>query len=433
VNDWIIVSEKQGDTDPQVTWNGGYGNCTWCGENDNTGYLMSQIVQVTSVSGNTIGISRPLYYTFKSSLSPHILRLNMASQKAGIESIKLWGSTNSRSDPHISMDGCVYCWVKDVETYNTPNVAKAYPILMQFSYGVEVRDSYFHFGQGNGSDRNYGIGILFPNSDHKIENNIFRENRHSFSYEGGGSGIAFLYNYVDDDHSDDLSYLGGSYSNHGAHPYMNLFEGNIISHFVADNYWGSSSHTVLFRNWLWGDETGNFSGYNSSTPDWGFVALEIGELQTYYSAVGNVMGIEGLHTNWNNATVFSANCNWSSTRNSPTVYGLGCDSSSESGSYQASVRSSTILHGNYDYKTNGVAFWDGGSNHTLKASMYYASKPAFFGNCEWPAFGPDLNPVTNILPAKARYDLNPVCGGVVKPPSGDAPPEPPSGLAATVS
>jgi len=63
VNDWIIVSQQQGDTDPPVTWNGGHGTCTWCGENDNAGYVMSQIVQVTSVSGNTIGISRPLYYS----------------------------------------------------------------------------------------------------------------------------------------------------------------------------------------------------------------------------------------------------------------------------------------------------------------------------------------------------------------------------------
>jgi len=430
VNDWIIVGEKQGDTDPVVTWNGGYGNCTWCGETDNTGYVMTQIVQVTSVSGNTIGISRPLYYTFKSSLSPNIMKLTMPSQKVGIESLKLWGSTNSRSDPHIDINGCVYCWVKDVETYNTPDVAKAYPILMQYSYGNEVRDSYFHYGQGNSSDRNYGIGILFPNSDHKIENNIYRENRHSFSYEGGGSGIVFLYNYVDDEHSDDLSYLGGSYSNHGAHPYMNLFEGNIISHFVADNYWGSSSHTVLFRNWLWGDETGNFSGFSST--NWGFVALEIGELQSYYSAVGNVLGVTGLHTSWNNATVFSASCNWSSTRTSPTVYGIGCDSSSESGAYSSTIRTSTILHGNYDYKTNGVAFWDGGSNHTLKDSMYYTSAPAFFGSCAWPAFGPDLSPVNGTLPAKARYELKSTCGGPTPPPSGNQP-SPPSGLNATVS
>jgi hypothetical protein len=420
VNDWIIVSEQQGDTDLPVTWNGGHGNCTWCGETDNTGYLMSQIVQVTSVNGSTVGISRPLYYTFKASLNPHLLRLGAGSQKAGLEDIKLWGFSNSRTAPHIKIHGCMDCWVKGVETYNTPDVAKAYPILMQYSYANEIRDSYFHYGQSNASDRNYGLGILGPNSDHKIENNIYRENRHGFSFEGGGSGIAYLYNYVDDDYTDDLSYFGAAYSNHGAHPYMNLFEGNIISHFVADNYWGSSSHTTLFRNWLWGDETGNFTGFSSSSPNWGFVALEIGFYQTYYSAVGNVLGRTGLHTTWSGANVFSADCNWSSSRTAPTVYALGCDSSSHAGPYQSLVRSSTILHGNYDYKTAGVAFWDGGTVHTLKPSMYYSQKPAFFGSCAWPAFGPDLGTITNKLPAKARFEGDTSCaatGTSLSPPT----------------
>jgi hypothetical protein len=241
-----------------------------------------------------------------------------------------------------------------------------------------------------------------------VENNIYRENRHSFSQEGGGSGIVFLYNYIDDNHTDDPSYLGSPRSNHGAHPYMALFEGNIISHFVADDIWGSSSHMVLFRNWLWGDETGNFSGFDSSHPNWGFVTLELAWNQNYYSIVGNVLGNTSLHTTWSNATVFSPDCNWRSTRTSPRVYGLGCDSSGR-GPYNPTVRSTTILHGNYDFKTQGVAFWDGGANHNLKPSMYYSSKPSFFGSYAWPPFGPDLSPVAGTLPAKVRYDQ----GGVL--------------------
>jgi hypothetical protein len=229
--------------------------------------------------------------------------------------------------------------------------------------------------------------------------------------EGGGSGIVFLYNYIDGNYTDDLAYLGASYSNHGAHPYMNLFEGNMISHFVADNHWGSSFHTVLFRNWLWGDETGAFPVFSSNTPSWGFAALEIGFDQTYYSAVGNVMGHSNLHTNWNNATVFEPSCTWRSSRNAPVVYALGCDSSNQSGPYRSAVRATAISHlGNYDYKTQGVAFWDGGANHTLKTSMYYDSKPAFFGTCSWPAFGPDLSPITSTLPAKARFEGSAACG-----------------------
>src|SRR5262249_18357515 len=180
---------NQGDTEIPVTWTGENGNCTWCGESNNSGHLMSQIVQVTSVNGNSIGLSRPLYYTFKASLSPRLKKITNIAQKVGVEDIKLWGSVNTRDAPHIEVDGCMDCWFKGIETYNTPDVAKAYPIYMQSSYGNEIRDSYFHYGQGNGGDRNYGIGFFGPNSDHKVENNILRENRHGVSQEGGGSGI----------------------------------------------------------------------------------------------------------------------------------------------------------------------------------------------------------------------------------------------------
>ena len=415
VNDWVVVSENQGDTAIPTSWTGEFGNCTWCGDNG-TGFLMSQIVQVTSVSGNTIGISRPLYYTFKSALTPRIRKFNaLGATKAGLEAIKLDGYINrtTRTDAHIYIDGCMLCWVKGVETFDTPDVAKAYPIFIQYSYGTEVRDSYFHFGEVNQSDRNYGIGIFGPNSDLKIENNIYRENRHSTSQEGGGSGNVFLYNYVDDDWTNDLTFLASARTVHGAHPYMTLWEGNMISHLQADNIWGTSSHQVLFRNWLWGDETGNFPGFDSTHPNYGFVALDISTQQHYYAAVGNVLGHPGLHATWSNATVFSADCSWNGARSQPTVYGLGC-LSGYSGPYDANVRNTTILHGNYDYKTNGVAFWDGGADHTLRNSMYYTSKPAFFGSCGWPAFGPDLNPVTRMLPAQARY-AGTACAGIAAP------------------
>jgi hypothetical protein len=415
VGEWIVVAERQGDADIPTSYTGDIGDCTWCGESNASGYLMSQIVQVTSVSGSSVGISRPMYYTFKSSLSPRMRKLTATAQRTGVEHMKLWGSVNTRSGPHIGMDGCVFCWVKGVETYNTPDVAKAYPVYIVYSYGAEIRDSYFHFGQGNGGDRNYGIGMFGPNSDHKVENNILRENRHSWSQEGGGSGNVFLYNYVDDNYTDDSSYLGSPRANHGAHPYMTLFEGNIVSHFASDYFWGTSSHVVMFRNWFWGDASGNYPGFTSTSPNWGFVAMEIDRMQHYYSAVGNVLGHPGLHTNWSNANLLPSGCDWGSSRSQPTVYGFGCVS--QGGTFDSAVRSTMILHGNYDHKTNGVAYWDGGSAHGLGNSLYYSSKPVFFGSCAWPVFGPDLSPITKALPAKRRFEGVDDCGSTTGAPA----------------
>jgi hypothetical protein len=414
-NDWILISELEDPAIPS-TLTGENGTCTWCGEANATGRPMTQVFQVTSVSGNTINISRPLYYTFKSGLAPRVREITGTAMKAGIEQLKLWGSSTARTEAHIDIDGCMLCWVKGVETYDTPDIAKAYPIYIQYSYGNEIRDSYFHFGRGNSGDRNYGIGMFGPNSDHKVENNIYRENRHSWSQEGGGSGNVFLYNYVDDNYTNDTSFLGSPRANHGAHPYMTLFEGNIVSHFASDGIWGSSSHVVLFRNWLWGDATGSYPSFSST--NWGFVALEIDRQQHYYSALANVLGNPNLHTNWSNASVMQANCSFGSSRSAPMVYGLGCVS--QSGTYDAAVRSTLILHGNYDYKTQGVANWDGGSARGFNDSMYYSSKPAFFGACAWPAFGPDVPSITNTLPAMARYEGSPACSSGT--PTAPAPP-----------
>jgi hypothetical protein len=410
---WLLVSE---DPDPSipVTKTGRDGNCDWCGWDDDTGKnLMNQLVTVTAApSGNTVTINRPLYYTFQSGLHPLVRTLSVQITKAGLENIRLDGSFADHG-AFISMTNSLYCWVKGVETYLAGSASKAGHVVTSWSQGNEIRDSYFHYGRNFSSDKNYGIYFLFVNSDHKIENNIARVHRHSIALEGGGSGMAFLYNYIDDNHEDDLTYFGAALMNHGAHPYMNLYEGNAASHLIADNYWGSSSHNVMFRNWLWGDQTTPpasewlYPAGSLTKPNWGFRPLEIWSQQYYYSIVGNVLGATGKwqNPNWGSYSTLTSSCS-----GGDAMYNYGCSFNSGSGSDTAAY-STSINHGNWDYKTQGVAYWDGGSNHTLRNSMYYTGKPAFFGGCTWPAFGPDLNPVVNKLPAQARFTGDNSCSG----------------------
>ena len=240
--------------------------------------------------------------------------------------------------------------------------------------------------------------------------------------EGGGSGIAILYNYIDDDYTDDLTYLGSARANHGAHPYMNLYEGNIYSHITADSYWGSSSHNVFFRNWLWGDETQS-SDVPQKALGYGALPLDVWYNQNYYSFVGNVLGVAGkwINPNWSSYILRSSSCS------GMAIYDYGCNSN---GQYSSLTNTSSINHGNWDIKTGGVAYWEGGSNHALKNSMYYAAKPSFFGSCVWPAFGPDLSPTTNTLPAQARFQGDTSCGGGGSTPPPPTAPAPPTNLRA---
>lgn len=429
--DFIAVYEQPDSAIP-VTSSGAYGDCSWCGEANNANNLMVQIIPVASVSGNTINLGRPLYYTFKSSLSPKFRKYTFAVSKAGVESIKLWGYSSSRTHPHIGLSRSVYSWVKDAECYRDANDAKAFPVFAQYAYGDEIRDSYFHFSLETESDRAYSVGLMQATSDNKIENNIFREQRHGGGQEGGGSGNVWLYNYIDDMYyTYDLTWKDSMRLNHGAHPYMTLVEGNIATAFGTDVSWGSASHGVLFRNWFWGDLTGNYTGYDSSHPNGGFFAVRIDYHNNYFSAVGNVLGNTAAaggpgHTTWSNANIHptTSNCGTTGTRSAPVVYWVGCDDNG--GSYKSDSWDTMIRHGNWDYKTQGVAEWGGGSNHTLRPSMYYTSKPAFFGNCAWPAFGPDLPQITNMLPAKARYEGSSGCSAATGAPAA------PSGLTSVV-
>jgi Right handed beta helix region len=299
---------------------------------------------------------------------------------------------------------------------------------MDYCYGNEIRDSYVHDGRSSASGANYGIYLQFVNTDAKIENNIMRHNRHGFVFQGGGDGVVFLYNYIDDLYTDDLTYLGSARTSHGAHPYMNLFEGNVASHIAGDDFWGTSSHDVFFRNWIWGDETGN--GVPSFPPEEGFDAIDLYTGQAYYSYVGNMLGLPASnaiptavngkcqvtstmnpHTTWSAATGSGFNEYASATN--PIVYSYG---GSLAGA--ASSADTVVRNGNYDYHTLGVAYWDDGStNNPIGKSYYYSSMPSFFGECAWPVAGPDLTPMTNVLPAEACYLNGPAAGKPFTPAS----------------
>jgi hypothetical protein len=381
IGDWIAIYSDNNSSLPVDA-----GGCNWCGENSPFN-LQQQIVQITAKSGTAITINKPLYFTLGA--APEFKKYTFGTQRAGIEDLKLNTVADIGANSIIDFANALQCWVNGVETYGTGSSSGSAHVKLRYSYGCEIRNSYFHFGRSSASGANYGIAIMQINSDHKIENNVLRHNRHSIVFEGGGSGCAILYNYMDDNYTDDLTYLGNSRFNHGAHPFMNLFEGNIISSIMADDIWGSSSHFTLFRNWIWGDETG--TGVPSYPPGWGYVAINIVSSNTYYNVVGNVLGASGKEAVWSNATVRGGDIY--ASYNQPMVY-----------SYYTDSATTSINHGNYDYKTKGVAYWEGGADHVLKPSMYYSSAPSFLAGYSWPLLGPDVPGIVNNNPAKDRYE-----------------------------
>ena len=391
-NDWISIYENNPSGLVDAS------KCDWCGDDSDTGqHVIQQFAKITAIAGNVITINRPIYYTYASNLSPSIRKVRFGVYLSGLEDLKL-NRTQAPNGSIISSDFARHCWLKNIETVKGGNNSGEQHVSLWFSHGWEIRDSYIHDGYGYGSGQNYGIHIMFWNSDHKIENNIIYSVRHGVNFEGGGSGSAILYNYFDSHYeSEDAGYLDADLNpNHGPHPMMVLLEGNSSAKIVWDETMGSSSHQTAFRNHV---------RVQRITPavSWGRWGIDVQATNRYMNIIGNVIGLP----TWTAGTVIANGSECSPPE--PTAIRFGCDG--QPGDYtDPQSRSTTILHGNYDYITDGVATWDGGADHTLMPSMYYSSKPAFFGTCAWPPFGPDVTGIVGTLPAKNRYQGGSLCG-----------------------
>ena len=399
---------------------------TYLGEDYGSGdpHVLQQYSKVTAKNANTLTIDPPIHYVTPSPTGQSLRKQTFGLVLAGLEDLKI---NRAGSDVWlIYLRFTRNCWVKHVETYNAGNNGNGSPhIWTIFSYQNEYRDNYHHHGESRDSGRNYGIEFYNWNSAHKVENNIIRDTRHSIVFEGGGSGNVMTFNYTDDNGESvqgagttaDTSFLGeDGISSHGAHPYMNLWEGNNMTSWWGDYTQGSSSHITAFRNYIRCKNTVQPLDANP----WLWVCVEIETYNRYYNLIGNVIGLPSFTA----GTVVSDNSGGAK----PFIYRFGV--SSAGGSYTDTQSYSTaIKHGNHDYVTDGVAHWDGGADHALGSSLYYSVRPSFWcSETPWPPIGPDKSPLASDIPAKRRYDGE-VCtlSGSAPPPAPTAP-SPPTGL-----
>ena len=393
VGDWISVYQNTDSHDISVSE-------LFLGEDASSGdpHVFQQYSQVTAKNGNTLTINPPIYLVTTAPTGQSVRKQTFGVVMAGVENMRLNGS-GTQSYGIINITFSKNIWAKGVETYNSGNDGGGSPhIMIRFSLQCEVRDGYYHYGAGYDGGMNYGVQIMNWNSAHKVENNIVRQTRHSVLFAGSSGSVA-LYNYTDDSWEsvmgsptvrNDAFLSPEEMPNHGAHPHMNVYEGNYASNIYADFVHGSSGYNVIFRN--------RVTCFRTSFPlisPWGDTCIGLESYNYNYSIIGNVIGWSGV----NNAGMLF-------TGSVPVVFNFSSDSSP-----------SAIKHGNWDYKTSGVANWDGGSDHTLRNSMYYASKPSFFGTCPWPPFGPEGNPTINTLPAKDRYNGTGICQPVQNAPA----------------
>jgi len=372
--------------------------------------VMSVIARVTDKTATTITVSPPLPFDLVT--APTLIPYSVPPMvSTGIEDLT-FDATGALAA--FQWEHAWGCWVRNIEVKNSPSRQM---ILAGFVNG-EIRASYFHDVVGGGPDHE---GITLTTDDHfnLIEDNI--------SYYGGfpaivigdgpgnchGNVIAYNFAYGVDTRDPDFA-AGDISVNHGPHNAMNLVEGNVSSGFVSDGYHGSSSHGVVFRNWF-------TATHPTATQN--LIAINLGRWSTYFSVVGNVLGISRFPANG----LFMPEMGFSYAE--PVIYKIGYPDLGNNGfdgtwgslngapDYRQQfaagrnmkeidlyVKGTLIRHGNYDHARDDVEWDPGIANHTLPPSLYRTAAPdGWPAALPWPAIGPDRAPMTGGNPAYLRF------------------------------
>lgn len=233
--DWIETRQQNGSWDTQpISW---------------ADYSIGQILQVTSRSGDTLICDRSLRIGYDPGLNPEVSVFTPA-REVGLECFSIVRSDNVTAAfcPLINFRHAVNCYVKGIDVGTSISAH----ILLDAAAQITVTGSYFHdaYEYDGASMHGYGIALYFHTSDCLIEDNIFRNLRHSLSFQCGANGNVVGYNYSrDPNRSEFPANYGADISMHGHYSYANLFEGNIVQNIQLDQTWGPSGpRNTFFRN-----------------------------------------------------------------------------------------------------------------------------------------------------------------------------------------
>lgn len=359
-----------------------------------------QWVRVTGVdgTGTNLTIWPGVYMTnYRTELRPQILRHsgNGPALRIGVEEMTLDLASEGPGTPGIGFNYTYDCWVKNLETAHSSYAAVQF---LSSAHGT-VEHCYFHDTSTGGGAVSYGVNVTCS-SNILANDNIFYRITSPGQFDSGTSGSVFAYNFCTNMvYGVAPGWMAFPIFTHGAHPTMNLFEGNVGTGLAFDIIHGSSSHNTVFRNYFSGYET-NLENYTAQ--QWlglnNTYCVSIMESNRFESLVGNVLGTGGYHTNYS-VDVLNYPTNYGNIR---TIYLLGFFGNYGGAVNQDPLTITTLLReGNYDY-ASGSNRWDT-SPQTIPTSLYLSSKPAWWGTTPWPPIGSDLTPMNSMIPAQMRF------------------------------
>ncbi|MEM0999285.1 MAG: right-handed parallel beta-helix repeat-containing protein [Bacteroidota bacterium] len=313
-----------------------------------------------SPSKGLIRSDGPIRIKYNSTVNGRLYKL-APSQFIGFECFRVDASQNSslgRSSmtANIHFEGAVNCWVEGVESVK----AAVNHLLITKSSNVEVRGCYFRDGHVFSGGKGYGIDVQDGSGECLIENNIFKDLRHSIVLERGANGNAIVYNYSENYRGADSR---SDMTIHGNYPFHNLIEGNSFAriHFDRRGSCENGPYNIVFRN-------------------------EVRQKNILSGDFPNLSAIEGPNAVIANESEKCIN-----------LYG------------------SSSFHKSYDNIEYGIFcignHGDNGDPTPNETSLLYATRPAFLNSNSFPTFGPG-SASNSVLPAEQRasYSLKTVGG-----------------------
>ena len=393
VGDLIVIDQV--DAPPVVI-----GDCLYFKRHSGSSYRsIAQVDQVTAVnaSAGTLSLGAALHwsYTAGSPTFAQAYRINSSPTVswAGIESLRIQGGTagsyDGQSAGGIDISNAAFCWVKDVQTDQTIG---GMHVRLGAVYRSVVRDSYFHNSANYGFALDcYGIVLGCFSADNLIENNIARYMNKPILMSVSGGGNVIGYNYADNSWANN-DWQENNIDCHCSFPHMELIEGNYAPHMGATATHGNAGYLTFFRNY--GSTVfASPSVADSSEPRGNNItSFELDGIDVGMNVVGNVLGTAGVTQVYDQYTATQP----------PSIYELG---EGTGGTGQSSTVVQTLWRtGNYDYFHQATE-WNNNVQQTLPDSLYLKQQPAWWpAGTSWPWTGPDLSPMVQQLPAKARSD-----------------------------
>jgi hypothetical protein len=378
-----------------------------------------------------VSFTPALLFDFNTNLSPVAVGFGgiQGPKFSGLEDLTVDGSAGAIG---VGLTGTYAFWLKDVELTDWATFG------FDIGYGcvcTEVRECYLH--EPASYNRNYGYSMQLDSANNSlVEDNIFWHNEAGIIVQGS-CGNVFGYNFLFQGYNNygGVNIMSKSlYGNHTPYPNMNLFEGNYSSGYQQDFFYGPGRDNTIFGNYL----TGTDPDVTQSR-----VCVSLDSHQWSNNIVGNVLGSVGT-----NATLYSAlagtNIVWANTAPLNWLYDPGTEmfpydvsnvivrlgypgsgnngydniyydgGTNDLGGLDATVRSNTIIHGNWDFATQSITWSPNITDTNLPNSYYLSGKPVWWtNNSSWPPFNPK-NPATATitnLPAAMRFFFQAYPGG----------------------